>query len=380
MRYKIKDVAKINERAINKKYNGTINYIDTSSVTDNIFNNPKVYSSIKEAPSRARRVANLGDTIISTVRPNMKHTGFIDKVKYKNCIYSTGFAVVTPLKDRVDPFYLYLVLTNNKNTELLQSIGETSTSTYPSVKPSDIENLEHDFPNINKQKEISTTIKMLENKIYLNNKINTNLNSLLECIFNNYYHHKNDTVSTKLELISEVRSANRIFAKEYRNEGIPFLRGKEISLLSQGNSPTDTLFISIEKYKKLKNIPKAKDILVTSVGTIGNIYQVENFRLPFYYKDGNIIQITPHKGFENYIYLWLNSKFGDKEIVSATIGSTQKALTISAIKKFKLYILNNHELQRFNHIVNPLIKQIQQNHEENDFLQDLKSTLLKRYF
>ena len=32
MRYKIKDVAKINERAINKKYNGTINYIDTSSV------------------------------------------------------------------------------------------------------------------------------------------------------------------------------------------------------------------------------------------------------------------------------------------------------------------------------------------------------------
>ncbi|OQQ89118.1 restriction endonuclease subunit S [Ligilactobacillus salivarius] len=175
MRYRIKDVAKINERAINKKYSGTINYIDTSSVTDNVFNDPKVYSSIKEAPSRARRVANLGDTIISTVRPNMKHTGFVDKTKYKDCIYSTGFAVVTPLKDRVDPFYLYLVLTNNKNTELLQSIGETSTSTYPSVKPSDIENLEHDFPSINEQKEISTTIKMLESKIYLNNKINTNL-------------------------------------------------------------------------------------------------------------------------------------------------------------------------------------------------------------
>lgn len=175
MKYKIKDVAKINKRVINKKYNGTINYMDTSSVTDNVFNDPKVYSSIKEAPSRARRVANLGDTIISTVRPNMKHTGFIDKARYKDCIYSTGFAIVAPFEDRVDPFYLYLVLTNNENTELLQSIGETSTSTYPSVKPSDIENLEHDFPSINEQKEISTTIKMLENKIYLNNKINTNL-------------------------------------------------------------------------------------------------------------------------------------------------------------------------------------------------------------
>lgn len=58
MKYKIKDVAKINKRVINKKYNGTINYMDTSSVTDNVFNDPKVYSSIKEAPSRARRVAN----------------------------------------------------------------------------------------------------------------------------------------------------------------------------------------------------------------------------------------------------------------------------------------------------------------------------------
>ena len=197
--------------------------------------------------------------------------------------------------------------------------------------------------------------------------------------FDNYYHESGDK-NKKLEFIAEVGSSNRIFAKEYRNEGVPFLRGKEISLLSQGTTPTDTLFISFERYQQLKNIPNTKDILITSVGTIGNVYQVEDFRLPFYYKDGNIIRITPKKGFENYIYLWLKSKFGDKEIVKATIGSTQKALTISSIKKFKLFIPNSRELKKFNSIVNPLIYKIQQIHRENEVLQELKSILLNKYF
>lgn len=210
--------------------------------------------------------------------------------------------------------------------------------------------------------------------------VNDNLTSLLDCIFNNFYQYANNELSTKFETIAEIGSSNRIFAKEYKNVGIPFLRGKEISLLSQGVMPTDTLFISSERYQELKNVPNERDILITSVGTIGNIYQVEKFRLPFYYKDGNVIRITPKKGFENYIYLWLNSKLGKEAIVASTIGSTQKALTISAIKKFELLIPNSHKLEKFNDVVGPIINLIQQNHKESEDLQEVKSTLLKRYF
>ncbi|MGK4078470.1 restriction endonuclease subunit S [Ligilactobacillus salivarius] len=356
----------------------SIENVDLASYisTDNMLPNRKGVDFNKSSKPKAKTVLmyQKGDVLISNIRPYFKKIWMADR----NGTRSGDILAFRVNKSDILQKYLYCILQSDIFFDYVMASAKGTK--MPRGDKNAILDFEFEVPSIEKQKKVYKPILTIEKKINLNNKINTNLNSLLECIFNNYYHHKNDTVSTKLELISEVRSANRIFAKEYRNKGIPFLRGKEISLLSQGNSPTDTLFISIEKYKKLKNIPKAKDILVTSVGTIGNIYQVENFRLPFYYKDGNIIQITPHKGFENYIYLWLNSKFGDKEIVSATIGSTQKALTISAIKKFKLYILNNHELQRFNHIVNPLIKQIQQNHEENDFLQDLKSTLLKRYF
>ena len=170
---KLKDIVGINLKTINKKYDGQIQYLDTSSVTDNHFKGYRTYGNIQSAPSRARRIANIGDTVISTVRPNQKHNGFID-TQPDNAIYSTGFTIVSPNTDRVNPYYLYLFLSSEKVTEFLQQIGETSTSAYPSVKPSDIENLDIDLPSRDVQDKISKEIYLLDSKIKLNNKINDN--------------------------------------------------------------------------------------------------------------------------------------------------------------------------------------------------------------
>ena len=171
---KVKDIAEINLENIGKNYEGQLRYLDTSSVTDNYFENYKTYLSFKDAPSRARRKANIGDTVISTVRPNQRHIGFINK-QPNNAVYSTGFAVVSPNTRKVDPYYLYLFLSSDKITEMLQQIGETSTSTYPSVKPSDIENLEIELPSKDVQEKISNELYLLDSKIKLNSQINDNL-------------------------------------------------------------------------------------------------------------------------------------------------------------------------------------------------------------
>ncbi len=174
MKYRISDVASINESSISKStYIGSVNYVDTSSVISGNFNGYRHYPSIFEAPSRARRLVSKEDTVISTVRPNMKHVGFISSKS--DCIYSTGFAVVSPKKDKIDPYYLYLFLSSNRVTEVLQSIGETSTSTYPSVKPSDIGNLVIDMPPLDEQHLIANRIRLIDKKIQINEQINANL-------------------------------------------------------------------------------------------------------------------------------------------------------------------------------------------------------------
>lgn len=171
MKYKISELVSINSKAIKKDYDGLIKYIDTSSVNNGKFDNPRTYSTLHDAPSRARRMASVGDTVISTVRPNMKHIGFISE--NNNYVYSTGFAVVSPNRKLVDPYYLYLYLSSAFVTKTLQSIGETST--YPSIKPNDIGNLSVDIPSMKEQTVVAKRIRLLDEKIKFNNRINDNL-------------------------------------------------------------------------------------------------------------------------------------------------------------------------------------------------------------
>lgn len=173
MKYKISELVSINSKAIKKDYDGLIKYIDTSSVNNGKFDNPRTYSTLHDAPSRARRMASVGDTVISTVRPNMKHIGFISE--NNNYVYSTGLAVVSPNRKLVDPYYLYLYLSSAFVTKTLQSIGETSTSTYPSIKPNDIGNLSVDIPSMKEQTVVAKRIRLLDEKIKFNNRINDNL-------------------------------------------------------------------------------------------------------------------------------------------------------------------------------------------------------------
>ena len=116
------------------------------------------------------------DVLISTVRPNQKHYGILRKLK-ENLIVSTGFVVLSAKEDIVDAEYLYRYLTQDSITNYLQAIGETSTSAYPSIKPSDIENLELLLPDKNTQGKIVAILNSIDKKIKVNNEINNNLSA-----------------------------------------------------------------------------------------------------------------------------------------------------------------------------------------------------------
>ena len=140
--------------------------------------------------------------------------------------------------------------------------------------------------------------------------------------------------------IAKVTSSKRIFLSDYVEEGIPFWRSKEVIEQFHGKKVSTELFITPEKYNEIKNkfgVPQLGDILLTSVGTIGVPYLVSDTS-PFYFKDGNLTwikeinsEVEPY-----YIYLWLSSDIGQKEIQNHLIGSSQKALTIDSLKKIKI--------------------------------------------
>lgn len=116
--------------------------MDTSSLNEGLVSNLQLLS-LKDAPSRAKRLVAHNDVLISTVRPDQKHYGII-KTPEENLVVSTGFCVISC--EKISPHFIYLLLTNDEMTEFLHSIAEGSTSTYPSLRPSDIEKIEFLLP------------------------------------------------------------------------------------------------------------------------------------------------------------------------------------------------------------------------------------------
>jgi len=140
---KVGDFVHTNVASINKDNAlKTIRYLDTASLTEGKISGYQTFD-IADAPSRARRIVKHNDVLISTVRPNQKHYGIL-KNPAEDVIVSTGFCVITC--DKIDQHFIYILLTTDEMTEYLHSIAEGSTSTYPSLKPSDIEGLEFQLP------------------------------------------------------------------------------------------------------------------------------------------------------------------------------------------------------------------------------------------
>ena len=104
--------------------------------------------------------------------------------------------------------------------------------------------------------------------------------------------------------------------------------------LSRNESIKTELFISEKHYSLLAReygAPEKGDILITSVGTIGNTWICDGHK--FYYKDGNITQISKSRYFdEKYIEYCIHSPFFEKQASSTVSGTAYSALTIIKLK------------------------------------------------
>ena len=138
----------------------------------------------------------------------------------------------------------------------------------------------------------------------------------------------------KVGSLSVVQSSKRVFEKDYVSDGIPFFRSKEIGDLYRNEPIKTELFITEEHYKSLAEeygVPKTGDILITSVGTIGNTWICDGRK--FYYKDGNITQICGNQFFDSkYVEYFLHSPLFEKQALSTVAGTAYSALTIIKLK------------------------------------------------
>ena len=186
----------------------------------------------------------------------------------------------------------------------------------------------------------------------------------------------------KLGDICYITSSKRIFAMEYQKEGIPFYRGKEIIEKHQGNNVSTELFISRQRYEEIRtkyDVPKRGDILLSSVGTLGVSWLVDEDE--FYFKDGNLTWLRPNElTTSNYLYLWLNSPDYQHQIDTMCIGSTQKALTIETLNKFNVLLPDIITQKKICAQLHPIMEKIKNNRMINENLAHQARAMFQQWF
>ena len=187
-----------------------------------------------------------------------------------------------------------------------------------------------------------------------------------------------------LEQICIVGSSKRVHLSDYVQQGIPFYRSKEVIEISSGKNISEQLFISSEKYFEIKSkfpVPQENDVLITAVGTIGEILVVKDPN--FYFKDGNLIWLR-NINFDiidiDYLYYFFKSDLFQKTIRYNNIGAVQKALTIDFLKTVKITLPSLDNQRKLISVLKSIDKKIQINSQINQELEAMAKTLYDYWF
>ena len=358
------EIVKTNQSTYSPKENWQfVNYLDTGNITMNKIDEIQYINTAKDKlPSRARRKVKTNSIIYSTVRPNQLHYGTI-KEQPDNFLVSTGFTVIDVNYDKAVPDFIYYALTKQEVTEQLQAIAEQSVSAYPSLKPSDIENLELMLPDKKAQERIVDILMSIDVKIKENNAINNNLYEQMLSIFNNarrtsaWNKHK---LSDVLIFFDNLRKPLSSIQREKMAHIYPYYGAASIV-----DYVEDYLF-------------DGTYILISEDGA--NV--IDSFGHPLTQYTYGKFWVNNHahivKGSNGYSEALVYSMLGTLNMQSIVTGAAQPKINQANLRNFEAVLPEREEAQLLSELLNPMLQQMLHHDQENEKLSELRDILLSQ--
>ena len=193
-----------------------------------------------------------------------------------------------------------------------------------------------------------------------------------------------DWEQRKLGELMDITSVKRIHQSDWTDEGIRFIRARDIVAKSKNEEITEPLFISEEKYNEYSAISgkvKIGDLLVTGVGTIGVPMLIDSEE-PLYFKDGNVIWFKNEDTIEGRFFYYSFIGANIQNYIRETSGSgTVGTYTIDSGKKTPILLpQNRNEQSKIGLFFSNLDNLITLHQRKLEKLRQLKQAMLHKLF
>ncbi len=175
-----------------------------------------------------------------------------------------------------------------------------------------------------------------------------------------------------------------IGARFFKREGVPVIRGNNLSTDHRKFIDNGFVFITEEKADDLNAYAIEGDLLFTAAGTIGQVGMIPKASLFERYVISNKqirFRADPKKADLNYLYAWLSSPWILKAIIDRDTGSTVPLINLSVVRSLPVSLPKNISTQwKIGHIFRTIDAKIELNNHVNAELEALAKTIYDYWF
>ena len=325
-----------------------------------------------------------GDTIMARITPCLENgkTAMVNILDDNEIGFgSTEYIVFRAKNNITDPYFVYYLVTSDciRNPAIKSMVGSSGRQR---VQTDVVANLSIKLPPLPIQQKIAAILSSLDDKIELNNKINTNLEQQIEALLMNYI-SREETSSAKLGDYLYIKGRigwKGLKKNEYlEKSNYRIINGE--TLTKAGIDWNKAGYISEERYTESPEIMlQVGDILLSKDGTIGKIGYVDELELPTSVASGIFVirNNQPDVISTTFIYYLLKSKIFDSFIIARTEGSVIPHLYQKDFMDFDFPLPSPELMNEFEKTTSPMFIQIVNNLKENKKLISLRDSLLPK--
>ena len=166
---------------VSPQYDGIIDYVDISAVdnTEKCIVNMQCISA-KEAPSRAKQLLEVGDILVSTVRPNLNAVAMVEQQTDNLLVGSTDYYVLR-CSDIVDKRYVFYFCQSPYFVDDMTS--QATGASYPAVSSGIVKSSTIPHHPIEMQKQIADRLDKVSELITLRKEQIAKLDQLVKSRF-----------------------------------------------------------------------------------------------------------------------------------------------------------------------------------------------------